>query len=230
MDRELELDLAENGFSDLVATLRAAPQARVQPGFAADVLRAIHAEETTPSAQPTPPRKISWRRYLTQDTLLPLAACLALCMAIGSALFRSDTVYSTDRLLACQRADGTFCTTSAATYAQAFAVTALAKEAARHEAALDSAVNALVRDQDASGAWANDHLTARNVAALRLAAEAGVASARRAYKQGLRYLRAHGLSEMSSDDLAREARSAAARLGASADAGLACSLSLCAAS
>ena len=104
----------------------------------------------------------------------------------------------------------------------------LARDPSRHAAALGSAVDALVREQNAEGGWANAAVSARNVAALRQAVDAGVAGAARAYRRGLRYLRLNGQFEASAEDLAREAQAALARLGASADRGLACSVALCA--
>ncbi|MDO4365645.1 MAG: hypothetical protein Q4D70_02535, partial [bacterium] len=92
----------------------------------------------------------------------------------------------------------------------------------------DSAVAALVREQNAEGGWANPSLSARNVAALGQAAEAGSVHALQAYRRGMRYLRTHGIGEISLADLVREAKAVSTRLGPSPDDGLACSVALCA--
>lgn len=189
MSEDLEQMLRESGdveLGALVARLRAAPAARVPDGFSSRVRAAVHA-----SAPQSFPRKFDIA------SALPLAAGLALLLGLGTILLRpSQDEFSPARLVACQRADGTFTATSAAPYVQAFAVTVLAREPATHGDALTSAVDALVRDQNAEGGWSNAALSARNVVALRQAADAGIASARRAYKRGLRYLRTHGIGEL----------------------------------
>jgi len=64
------------------------------------------------------------------------------------------------------------------------------------------------------------------VAALAQAEGAGVARARAARRRGLRYLRMHGIGELSAGELVQEANDAFARLGGSRDAGLVCSAAL----
>ena len=127
---------------------------------------------------------------------------------------------------ACQRPDGSFSDSSAAPYVQAFAVTGLAKGPSSDRAALDRAVDALVRTQKADGGWGNAALSARNVTALAQAESAGVSRAREARRRGLRYLRIHGIGEISAADLAREAKEALSRLKGSNDAGLVCGVAL----
>jgi len=83
-----------------------------------------------------------------------------------------------------------------------------------------------VRSQDADGGWGNAALSARNVTALAQAEAAGVARARASHRRGLRYLRMHGIGELSASDLVREAKDAFARLDKSCDAGLVYSVSL----
>ena len=228
MNEDLERDLGTDAdMRAFVAALRAAPQARVDDGFAARVLADARAEGR---------RAPRWGflRRLDWASALPAAAGLALLLGAGAVFLGRPaspalpTGLSTARLVSCQRPDGTFTSSSAAPYVQAFAVTVLARDPSRHAAALGSAVDALVRDQNAEGGWAGAELSARNVVALRQAVDAGVAGAARAYRRGLRYLRLNGIGERSADDLVREAKAACARLDASSDRGLACSVALCA--
>ncbi len=214
VEKTLDADLRA-----VVARLRAAPQLRTSPDFTANVMSAIRAGADCPQS--------AWWRRLSP---IGLAASLAVLLSLGIAFLRNPRppAWSTTELVSCQRADGTFTTSSAAPYVQAFAVTALAKDPAKAAGSLDSAVGALMRDQNAEGGWANPSLSARNVVALRQAAEAGVAGALRAYRRGRRYLQTHGIGELTAGDLMREAKDAFARLDASTDRGLACSVALCA--
>ena len=214
-DIDKALDGADADLRAFVASLRAAPQARVRDGFAAGVMAAIAAES----------RRASLRRWFRPSVLFPLAACLVAMLAFASLLFRPVPTFSMEKLVSCQRADGSFSSSTAAPYVQAFAVTVLAKDPSADRAALEQAVGALVRTQNEAGGWANARLTARNVAALAAAAKAGVARAMPAYRRGRRYLRLHGIIEMSAADMMRDAKEAAGRLP-SADAGLACSVAL----
>lgn len=134
---------------------------------------------------------------------------------------RPDGSFST-----CQRPDGSFSDSSAAPYVQAFAVTGLAKDPSSDRAALDRAVEALVRTQKADGGWGNAALSAWNVTALAQAEAAGVSRAREARRRGLRYLRIHGIGELSASELVREAKDASLRLDRSSDAGLVYSVAL----
>ena len=204
------------------AALRAAPQARTADGFTEGVLAAVRAEEARSSA-------FGARVFARFVAALPIAAALALLCAVGSVFLRpSPPVWTMARLVAHQRPDGTFSSSSAAPYVQAFAVTVLAREPSAAPQAFDSAVKALVREQRADGGWATPALSARNVAALGQAAAAGSSAAQGAYRRGMRYLRARGVAALSADDLAREAKAVAARLGPSADDGLAGCVALCA--
>ena len=214
-DIERALNGSDADLRAFVASLRAAPQARVRDGFAAGVMAAIEAES----------RRASLRRWLRPSVIFPLAACLVAMLAFASLLFRPVPTFSMEKLVSCQRADGSFSSSTAAPYVQAFAVTVLAKDPSADRAALEQAVGALVRTQNEAGGWANARLTARNVAALAAAAKAGVARAMPAYRRGRRYLRLHGIIEMSAADMMRDAKEAAGRLP-SADAGLACSVAL----
>ena len=214
-DIEKALDGADADLRAFVASLRAAPQARVRDGFAAGVMAAIEAES----------RRESLRRWLRPSVIFPLAACLVAMLAFASLLFRPVPTFSMEKLVSCQRADGSFSSSTAAPYVQAFAVTVLAKDPSADRAALEQAVGALVRTQNEAGGWANARLSAQNVAALAAATKAGVGMAVPAYRRGRRYLRMHGIGEMTAADLTRDAREAAGRLP-SADAGLACSVTL----
>ena len=219
MNADLERDLlaAGDGLRDVVDALREAPQARVSADFSARVLAHL-------------PRKggfVRFRaRWLTPPVLFAAAASLVAVCAFVSLIFRPVPTFSVARLAECQRTDGSFSSSSAAPYVQAFAVTVLARDPSSDRTALDRAVDALVRTQDAAGGWGNAALSARNVAALAQAEGAGVARARAARRRGLRYLRMHGIGELSAGELVQEANDAFARLGGSRDAGLVCSAAL----
>ncbi|MGN0852010.1 MAG: hypothetical protein ACI4Q3_01390 [Kiritimatiellia bacterium] len=212
-DLEAALNGSEADLKAFVLSLRAAPQARTPPDFTARVMARVRGGRT---------------RWLRPATLFPAAACLVALLAFGAIVFRPVPVFSLSGLMACQRPDGYFTSSPAAPYVQAFAVTVLAKDPAASGASLDQAVDALVRTQHASGGWADEQLSARNVAALAVASEAGVEAARDAYKRGLRFLRARGLNELSAAAFAKEARNVLARLSPTDDPGLACSVALCA--
>ena len=221
MNADLERDLLEagDGLGDVVAALRRAPQAHVAPGFAARVRAHL-------------PRKggfvrVRSRRRLSPSVLLAAAASLVCAFVSVVLLVRQPaTSLPVVRLASCQQTDGSFSPSSAAPYVQAFAVTVLAKDPSSNRAALDRAVDALVRAQEADGGWGNAVLSARNVTALAQAEAAGVARARAPHRRGLRYLRMHGICELSASDLARAAKDAFSRLDKSCDAGLVYSVSL----
>ena len=231
MSADLERDLLEagDGLRDVVAALRRAPQAHVSNGFAARVRSNL-------------PQKGGFvrvrSRWFSPSVLLTVAASLVCAFVFVSLLFRSpappqkpavqqvSSQHADGTLSVCQRADGTFSASSAAPYVQAFAVTGLAADPSSDRAALDRAVDALVRTQGADGGWGNAMLSARNVTALAQAEAAGVPHAREARRRGLRYLRLHGIGEISASDLAHEAKEALSRLAGSRDAGLVCGVSL----
>ena len=219
MNADLERDLGEagDGLRDVVCALRRAPQAHVEAGFAARVLAHLPREGGF----------VRFRtRWLSPPVLFVAAASILAVCAFVSLVMRPVPELSVARLAACQRGDGSFSESSAAQYVQAFAVTVLARDPSADRAALGRAVDALVRTQDAAGGWGNDALSARNVAALAQAESAGVERARAARRRGLRYLRMHGVGELSAGELVREANDAFARLGPSRDAGLVCSTAL----
>ena len=218
MSADLERDLLEagDGLGDVVAALRRAPQARVPEGFAARVVSRLPREGGFVRA-----------KWLSPTVLLAVAASLVAAFVFVSLVFRpAPQDPPAPNLSACQRGDGSFSSSSAAPYVQAFAVTVLARDPSSDRAALDLAVDALVRTQDAAGGWGNAALSARNVTALAQAEAAGVARARAPHRRGLRYLRMHGIGELSAADLVREAKDAFARLDKSCDAGLVYSVSL----
>ena len=199
--------------------LRASPTVRTSEDFTASVMAAVHTERSRMRSRPP-----IWRSPWLG---VPIAACFALLLALGSVLARSTSAWTPARLAACQQADGSFSRSSAAPYVQAFAVAALAANPSAATEALNTAVSALVRDQTAEGGWANAAISVRNVAALHDAAVVGVEGAQRAYRRGLRYLRLNGIREMSPADLVREAKETRARLDASVDSGVIGSLVLC---
>ena len=232
MNADLERDLLEagDGLGDVVAALRRAPQAHVSEDFAARVRSLLPHGGGSARVRP---------RWSAARVLLAAAASLACAFVFVAFLVRkpvppqepvlhlaSSSRQADGPFPACQRADGSFSSSSAAPYVQAFAVTALAKDPSSDRAALDRAVDALVRTQGADGGWGNAALSARNVAALAQAEAAGVARAHAARRRGLRYLRMHGIGELSAADLARAAKDAFARLDKSCDAGLVYSVSL----
>ena len=212
MSADLERDLLEagDGLGDVVAALRRAPQARVPEGFAARVMSRLPREGGFVRA-----------KWLSPTVLLAVAASLVAAFVFVSPVFRpAPQDPPAPSLSACQRSDGSFSSSSAAPYVQAFAVAALAKEPSFDRAALDLAVDTLARTQDAAGGWGNAALSARNVAALAQAEAAGVARASVPRRRGLRYLRMNGIGELSAAELVREAKDALARLGGVGDAGL----------
>lgn len=212
MSADLERDLleADEGLRDVVAMLRGAPQAHVPEGFSVRVMARL-------------PRKGGFVRawWRSPSVLLAAAASIAVALVLVSLVSRPvPQERPAPSLSACQRTDGSFSSSSAAPYVQAFAVVALANDPSSDRVALDLAVDTLVRTQDAAGGWGNAALSARNVAALAQAEAAGVARARVPCRRGLRYLRLNGIGELSATELVREAKDALARLGASGDAGL----------
>ena len=220
MSADLERDLleADEGLRDVVAMLRGAPQAHVPEGFSARVMALL-------------PRKGGFVRawWRSPSVLLAAAASIAVALVLVSLVSRPvPQERPAPSLSACQRTDGSFSSSSAAPYVQAFAVVALANDPSSDRVALDLAVDTLVRTQDAAGGWGNAALSARNVAALAQAEAAGVARARVPCRRGLRYLRLNGIGELSATELVREAKDALARLGASGDAGLVRSTALAA--
>lgn len=203
----------------LADALRAAPTVRTSEDFTASVMAAVRAERSQMRSRP-PVWRSPWLG-------VPIAACFALLLALGSVFNRPSSTWTSARLAACQQTDGTFSNSSAAPYVQAFAVAALAADPSAAMDTLKAAVTAIVRDQTAEGGWANAAMSVRNVAALHEAAAVGVDGAQRAYRRGLRYLRLNGIREMSPADLVRAAQAMRARLDASADSGLIGSLALC---
>ena len=160
MNADLERDLLEagDGLGDVVAALRRAPQAHVAPGFAARVRSHL-------------PHKGGFvrvrSRWLSPSVLLAVAASLVCAFVFVVFLVNQPaTSLPVVRLASCQRTDGSFSSSTAAPYVQAFAVTVLAKDPAANRTALEQAVGALVRTQNEEGGWANARLSARNVAAL----------------------------------------------------------------
>lgn len=212
-DLKSTLEGAGSELTSLVSSLRASQQACVSPDFTLRVMSRIAVEG---------------RSWFQPSTIFPIAAGLVALLAFGTIFFRPVPAFSLSKLVACQRADGYFTASPAAPYVQAFAVTVLARDPSVCRPSLDQAVDALVRTQGASGGWENETLSEQNVAALAVAAEAGVIVARKAYKRGLRFLRSQGLNELSTSAFAEKAQKVLARLSPSDDPGLACCVALCA--
>lgn len=211
-DLEEQLKEMDPSASLLVARLRAAPRASTSDGFTSRTLAAVRAGGPVQLASVLNGSRRSFNWW---------AAAAAAAVVVLGSLFLSRSVRGPDTgaavciLVNLQRPDGTFSGSSAAPYVQAVAVQALVEDRASTaalRAPLESAVAALVRTQTAEGGWANAAQTSRNVAALAAADAAGVASARIPYRRGLRYLRAHGISEFPASALARAARAALDRL------------------
>ena len=212
MNAELERDMKEagDGLLQFAESLRRAPQAHVSSGFADRTMARIRRRAML----------VRWLRPIPFAAAAAIAALLALAVVDGQLASPELQEASEARLVACQRADGSFTGSSASRYVQAFAVSAIASGEKPNFAALKPAVDALLRSQRADGGWGGEGLSARNVAALAAADAAGMKHVRSAYRRGLRYLRMHGMTEMSASEFSREAKDALARLGSSRDAGL----------
>ena len=83
-DIERALNGSDADLRAFVASLRAAPQARVRDGFAADVMAAVEAEARRGAFAR------SLRGLLRPAALFPLAACLVALLAVASIFFRPD--------------------------------------------------------------------------------------------------------------------------------------------
>ncbi|MBQ4200497.1 MAG: hypothetical protein II649_11540 [Kiritimatiellae bacterium] len=207
MNDELERDLtaAGGGLLPFAESLRRAPAAHAAPGFAENVMAKVRRR-----------KRLTWLRPVAFAAAASAAAAVALTAVVDTSAGKP----SEEVLMAHQRADGSFTASSASPHVQAFAVSALARKGKPAFHALQLAVNALIRSQGADGGWGSAGLSARNVAALSAANAAGLSLARPAYLRGLRYLRTHGIAEMSAADFSREAKDALARIGTSPDVGL----------
>ncbi len=203
MNGDLEAQLAEMGpeFAGLAASLGRAAGAGTSPGFTARVMSEISLSERR--------RRIRRAAWWAAAAAAVVAVFAVHGLAPGVKPSVKPSVSGLDRLVASQRADGTFSISSAASYVQAFAVQALAdSHDERARAALESAVAALVRSQSGEGGWPSDMQSSYNVAALAAAEAAGVESASIPLRRGLRYLRANGISECPSDALCKAAAAA----------------------
>ena len=208
MNGDLKAQLSEMGpeFAGLAASLGRAAGAGTSPGFTARVMSEISLSERRRRI-----RRAGW-------WVAAAAAVVAVFAVHGLTPGVKPAVSGLDRLVASQRADGTFSISSAASYVQAFAVQALAdSHDARARAALESAVAALVRSQSGEGGWSSDMQSSYNVAALAAAEAAGVESARIPLRRGLRYLRANGISERPEGSLGKAAAAALKRMAAGSD-------------
>lgn len=169
---------------ELLARLRAAPEAELPEGFVRQVMAGVARIEA---------RRKVFKRFAVAFAATAAAAALALALIPSAAVETPSPVNG---------ARGTV-----GAYRQAFAIGSLSGSA------LESAVEGIVSSQDASGAWAHPRLTKCNVAALADAASRGSQNAKGAYKKGLRWLHANGMVELSREEFAREARMAVAWRG-----------------
>ena len=212
MNGDLKAQLAEMGpeFAGLAASLGRAAGAGTSPGFTARVMSEISLSERR--------RRIRRAGWWAAAAAAVVAVFAVHGLTPGVKPAPEPAVSGIDRLVASQRADGTFSISSAASYVQAFAVQALAdSHDARARAALESAVAALVRSQSGEGGWSSDMQSSYNVAALAAAEAAGVESARIPLRRGLRYLRANGISERPEGSLGKAAAAALKRMAAGSD-------------
>jgi len=208
MNADLERQLAEMGpeFAGLASSLGKAAGSRVSSGFTARVMAEVAVSERRARV-----RRVGWWTAAA-------AAMVALFAVHGLTSGARPASDGLGRLVASQRADGTFCESSAASYVQAYAVQALADSRdERARAALESAVAALVRSQSGEGGWSSGVQSSYNVAALAAAEAAGVESARIPLRRGLRYLRANGISECPAGALGKAAAEALDRMADGSD-------------
>ena len=211
MNRDLEVQLEEMGpeFAGLAAALGRASRAEASPGFTPRVMAQIDASER---------RRRTFRAVWWAAAAAAVAAVFAVHGLLPGGGRSASASGGLERLVASQRADGTFSGSSAAPYVQAYAVQALADSRdARMRGALESAVAALVRSQSCEGGWAGDMQSSCNVAALAAAEAAGVESARIPLRRGLRYLRANGIRECSVEALGKAAAAAVERMSRGGD-------------
>jgi len=194
-----DIERLEPELRAVAARLKAAPQAHVRPGFAADVMAAVRADRVRAGVL----HRIG--------TPAAFAAAAALAVLLGaSALFLASAPAKSFATAAefpgIGLADGSRPTSAVAPYVQAYAVRALASDPSAPSEALSRAVAEIASAQHADGGWGPPALTARNVAALAAAVKLGNETAVCAWKRGVRHLRAHGIPE--TDPFASELSSA----------------------
>ncbi|MBO7166364.1 MAG: hypothetical protein J6V88_02435 [Kiritimatiellae bacterium] len=185
----MEKDFTEKDFEILAHELRSLPKFKVKSDFTQCVMRRIAFVE-------------SIKRFSKYT-----AIAASLTIALGTS-FLFSSINDTGRSANSEM----FKSSNASQYAQAYTVKILSKDSITPSKELSDAVETLVKTQGAEGGWNNIALTTRNVAALSLAATAGVDGAREAYRKGVRYLRKMGRLEMSASEFAKLAQSDASRL------------------
>ena len=170
----------------VAARLRAAPQARARPGFAADVMAAVHADRIL---------RFGFFRRINLPAMSAAAALVALLGAAALSLVPAPRFATAADFPGIGLADGSRPPQAVAPYVQAYAVCALVGDPKAPSEAISIAVAEIARTQRADGGWGSPALTVRNVAALAAAVKAGYEAGACAWKRGVRHLRAHGIPE-----------------------------------
>ena len=194
-----DVERLDPALREVAARLKAAPQARVSPGFAQGVMAAVHSERVTVRAG-------FFRRLNAPAIFAAAAAIVALLGAAALFMAPAPRFATAADFPGIGLADGSRPSPAVAPYVQAYAVRALASDPSAPSDVLSRAVAEIARAQNADGGWGSPDLTARNVAALALAVRAGDEAAACAWKRGVRYLRAHGMAETDDPFAADDAR------------------------
>ena len=194
-----DVERLDPALREVAARLKAAPQARVSPGFAQGVMAAVHSERVTARAG-------FFRRLNAPAIFAAAAAIVALLGAAALFMAPAPRFATAADFPGIGLADGSRPSPAVAPYVQAYAVRALASDPSAPSDVLSRAVAEIARAQNADGGWGSPDLTARNVAALALAVRAGDEAAACAWKRGVRYLRAHGIAETDDPFAADDAR------------------------
>jgi len=203
-----DVERLDPALREVVARLKVAPQARVRPGFAKDVMAAVHAERVA--------ERTGFFRRLNAPALFAAAAAIVALLGAAALFMTPAPRFATAAdFPGIGLADGSRPSSTMAPYVQAYAVRALASDPSAPSELLSRAVAEIARAQNADGGWGTPDLTARNVAALALAVRAGDEAAACAWKRGVRYLRAHGMAETEDPFAADEARMGTAPVASS---------------
>ncbi len=193
-----DIEGLEPGLRDVAERIKAAPAARVRPGFCADVMKAVHAERVVDQLGAT--------RRLNAPAVFAAAAALVAFLGVAALFLSPAPRFSTAAdFPGIGLADGSRPSSAVAPYVQAYAVRALVSDPTAPHETLSRAVAEIAMAQRADGGWGSPAITVRNVAALAAAVRAGDEAAACAWKRGVRYLRAHGLPETDpfADDASR---------------------------
>lgn len=196
-----ELDSDE---ARVVSLVREAPVVSVTSDFTSRVLAAL----------PPPSRCERFVACVRTHRLFIYSACACLLVVLSCSwgFFCMPRLSSSSELVSLQQRNGTFTTSSAANYLQAFAVVALLHREASPVDSLERAVKALVHAQGADGQWQNVELTRRNLFALKLAQDKGLTWVRASYLKGVRALRGTGHEELTSAEFQQQSHFVQQRL------------------